>query len=123
MNKFLKTILIVLVICVVGYLILTFIGANMRMNTINEANKNANISYIKNYISEANNCLALKGINKEKVPTVVTDINYCGSPKAGIESIELYTYINSNNYYQISIGTIVYDGVTYEYDGTNVTVK
>lgn len=128
MNKFLKTILIILGVCALMYLALVLFATKDNMDQIDDAKKSMDKSTIYGYIDEINLCLVKKYASGESnIPSVVTDKNFCtdsenfrGVEFEKMENLELNLVNN-----EVANAIITYNGVTYSYDSeTNtLTVK
>lgn len=130
MNKFLKTILIILGVCALIYLALVIFATKDNMDQIDQAKKGVDKSTVYGYIDEINLCLVRKYASGEfDIPSIVTDKNFCtdsetfrGVKFEKMENLELNIVKNENGSSKVSSAIITYNEVIYSYDGETDTV-
>lgn len=96
---------------------------NSILHDINNEENNIDDSVvnIESYIDSIEHQILVNEIElNEDIPNAITDVNYVEFDKQKPDSINLNVDIEESI---ISSGKIVYDGITYLYDGENVTKK
>lgn len=129
MNKFLKTILIILGVCALLYLALIIFATKKGVDQIDQIKKSTDKSAIYSYIGKINQCLLEKNLNGESdIPSFVTDKNFCTDEVTflvefeNMENLELNIVKNENGSSKVSSAIITYNEVIYSYDGETDTI-